>query len=76
MKYGINWFERWMLRRIAHRLTLQSPHHQSNITEYYSILTDEARKSFHEDSPVTLNHFLMECFEESLLPREVRKNNG
>lgn len=59
--YVMTKFERWMLRRIARRIVIQSHEHMNNITEYYRIMADAAGDEFREDNRPTLEDFLQEC---------------
>ncbi len=63
---GITRFERWLLKSLTRRLVVQGPAHQDNITDYYRIMNDAARREFNEDNKPTLDDFLMECQEQSL----------
>ncbi len=66
MKYEMTGKERLSLRKIAKRIVIQSGCHMANITEYYKIMVEAARKEFHEDNDVTLYDFLLECFRKAL----------
>ena len=62
----MNKFEKWLLRGLCRRLVIQGPQHQGNITEYYEVMTEAARKEFNEDNKITLDDFLAECHQDSL----------
>ena len=64
--YAMNWFERWVLKRIANRLVIQSEYHKRNIIEYYKIIIKSSTKRFHEDNKPTLESFLEECHNFAL----------
>ncbi len=57
--------ERFMLRWVARRLVVQSPHHKAKMTAFYRVMREAARKSFYEDNKVTLDSFLQECFDDA-----------
>ncbi len=67
MNDQITKFEKWILRKIAKRIVIQSGYHRLNIIEYYTVITDATEMQFTEDNRVTLNHFLTECHDRSLL---------
>lgn len=71
INYAMTWFERWMLKRIARRLVIQSHEHRRNIVEYYKIMHLAAAEEFYEDNQPTLDSFLDECYEEG---REWERN--
>lgn len=58
--------QKWLLKKIAGNIVIQSQHHKRNITEFYSILVEAARKEFREDNKITLDDFLKECHQEAL----------
>ena len=58
-------FKRWILKKIFKDAVVQGPHHQENIIEIYSLLHDEFRKEFTEDSRITRQCFLLEQFDKS-----------
>lgn len=64
-KYKVSWFERWMLKRIAKRITTQSPWHEANISYYFWVIERAARDEFNEDNDPTLNDFLDECHDRA-----------
>lgn len=66
MKYEMTGKEQRNLRKIAKRIAIQSECHTANITEYYRIMAEVARKEFFEDNDVTLYDFLLECFQMAL----------
>ncbi|MEK0337517.1 MAG: hypothetical protein QQN41_08805 [Nitrosopumilus sp.] len=57
---------KWLLRQICKRIVVQSSEHQGNITEYYRIMWESARKEFCEDTGPILQSFMRECHEESM----------
>ncbi len=52
----------WIVRKII----VQGTRHKCNITAYYRVMAEEARKQFCEDNKPTLDAFLKECHEDSL----------
>lgn len=60
----MNWFIKYLLRKICKRVVIQGNHKES-ITLYYSILKEEASKVFTEDNEPTLQAFLEECHKNS-----------
>ena len=54
------------LKKIAKEEVQQGPSHKYNIIDMYTIIRKMAANEFTEDNVPTLNHFLKECFEESL----------
>lgn len=67
-KYRLRRWHEIALKWIASFAVIQSHRHQENITKYYRIINDEAREQFREDNKATLDHFLLECFNNSLSP--------
>jgi len=65
MNSGLNWFERYMLKRTIRKMVLQGRHEEKILT-LYSMITCYARSEYTEDNKVTLDHFLRELFEEAL----------
>lgn len=63
MRYEMTKKERRSLQEIAKRIATQSECHTANITKYYKIMAEVARKEFFEDNEVTLYDFLLECFQ-------------
>lgn len=61
----MNFFEKWILRRIAEKAVIQG-NHRDKITEYYAYLKDAAVNEFTEDNKDTLDYFLTECHFRSL----------
>jgi len=61
-----------MLKKIAKRLVIQGPHHADNIATYYEIMAETAKDTFTEDNVHTLNDFLVEQHQKSLLVVEKR----
>jgi hypothetical protein len=59
-KFGI-----FALERIAQHVVIQGDH-RKRIIHYFRILIEAARKQFTEDNKLSLDSFLMECFEEAL----------
>lgn len=55
----LNWFEKWMLRGIAKKLSRQGGQNPK-IQEYYSYMVKAARKEYTEDNDTTLRHYLEE----------------
>jgi hypothetical protein len=51
-----------LLRWICKKLVKQGFEHKYNITLYYKVMWEEARKEMCEDTPITLLYFLQECF--------------
>jgi len=60
----LNRFEKWMLKRILHKLIRQGPH-KHNITLMYKIIRIKAEQVFTEDNHPTLDAFLYECYQDS-----------
>jgi len=67
MEYRMTWLQRWLLKRIAKRLVIQSHAHQENIIEYFKIIWVEAHLQFTEDNYPTLDSFMEECYKEAAL---------
>ena len=65
-EYAMTTKERKKLKKIAKRIVIQSYRHTENITEYYKIMAEAARKEFSEDNDVTLSAFLLEQFQIAL----------
>lgn len=63
--FSMTTLERWLLKRIAKRLVIQSNRHERNITEYYQIIRDAAGIEFYEDNNQTLDDFMLECFNKT-----------
>ena len=59
----------WLLKRICRKLVIQGPTHKGNIVKYFKIMMCAASNEFTEDSPLSLNAFMKECFEESLVDK-------
>jgi len=53
------------LKKIAHRIVVQSHEHRENIIRFYRTLAEAAREQFTEDNRPTLEHFLKECHDEA-----------
>jgi hypothetical protein len=53
---------------IVQKRVIQSFHHRSNITKLFSIIIEESRNQFIEDTTSELNNFLDECFYDALDP--------
>ncbi len=62
-----NKFEKWFLRMLCKRLVIQGRNHETNIIAYYRVINEEAQKQFTEDNLPTLNGFLSDCHDKSLL---------
>lgn len=60
----MNWLTKYILRKICRRVVIQG-NHKNSITEYYTILKEEAEKVFTEDNEPTLQAFLEECHKNS-----------
>jgi hypothetical protein len=56
---------RIILRHICSRIVIQGPWHESNITEYYKIMSDASKREFYEDNYPTLKGFLEDCNESA-----------
>ena len=65
MYHAITWKEQRNLKKIAKRIVTQSECYANNITEYYKIMVEAARKEFSEDNDATLSDFLLECFQNA-----------
>jgi len=63
----MNKFEKWLLKRLAQRLVVQGYGHGANITEYYRVINDAARREFNEDNKPTLDSLLSDCHRDSLV---------
>lgn len=63
MGYEMTGKERHSLQKIAKRIAIQSECHTANITEYYQVMVEVARKEFYEDNEITLYNFLLELFQ-------------
>ena len=61
----MSWLEIWILRRIARKAVVQG--HQERIIAFYKTLTQAAEREFTEDNVPTLNTYLVECHQKSLL---------
>jgi len=75
-KYRLRRWHKIFLKWIASYAVIQSHRHQENITEYYRIINNEARAMFTEDNKATLDHFLLECFNNSLSPDVHKSEDG
>lgn len=62
----MNWWQRFLLTRIAKELVRQGPEHRGNMVDYYAILGKAACEEFTEDNKSSLDLFLSECHQESL----------
>lgn len=60
----MNWLTKYILRKICRKIVIQR-NYKNNITEYYTILKEEAREVFIEDNEPTLQEFLEECHKNS-----------
>lgn len=61
----MTFMQRLKLKKIASKLVIQSHTHRSNIIEMYKIIREAAGEEFTEDSPISLDIFMQECFEEA-----------
>ena len=68
-------FERWMLKRIARRIVIQSPVHEKNIIEYISIMKRCMMQEFNEDSVPELNSFFNDCVEKATHDQYLKYSN-
>ena len=68
--YAITKFEKWILKRIAKRIVIQSHLHEKNVIEYYKIINDACNDEFTEDNRITLDSFLEDCHKESIKLRK------
>ncbi len=59
-----------ILHWIVQKIIVQGSHHRLNITAYYRVMAEEARKQFNEDGPWTLDTFLKEFHDRSLLTED------
>lgn len=75
MRYEMTSKERRNLKKIAKRIVIQSHCHADNITEYYRIIAESARKEFFEDNDVTLGDFLLECFRKAMDNEQIKEND-
>jgi hypothetical protein len=74
--YTLNFFEKWMLKRIAKKAVLQSYDHKKNIETYYQVIVDAAKKEFNEDNEVTICGLLSDCHKKSLIKETTLDNEG
>ena len=65
-RYVLNRFEKWILRGLLMKAVRQSQFHQRNIEYIYNMLYECVSEEFTEDSSITLEHFMSECFQKSL----------
>jgi len=61
----MNFLDKWFLRRLCDKITIQG-NHRDNIIEYYRVINVSAKNEFTEDNSVTINSFLEDCFQCSL----------
>jgi len=66
MRYAITKFQIAILDWIARKIVVQSHRHETNIIEYYKVLSRAARDEFREDNKYTLDSFLEDCFKKSI----------
>jgi hypothetical protein len=59
-------FQKWILKGIFKEIVTQGPHHEKNIIKVYTLLREAARTEFFEETNISLNDFLSDCFEKSL----------
>lgn len=64
MDFEMTKLERWFLKRLCRKIVTQGSH-KKRITEHYQILMEAAREQFTEETPPSLNSFMLECFEEA-----------
>ena len=55
-----------MLQFFFKKYVAQGHNHKHLITELYKMIHEAARNEFTEDSDVSLNAFLKECFDKSI----------
>lgn len=67
MKYRITKLQKWLLKRIARSLVIQSHCQRENIIEYFKIIWVEAHREFYEDNYPTLAGFMEDCYEDAAL---------
>ena len=60
MTTQMNWFDKWFLKKLTKKITIQSSQHQENIQEYYSYIIEAAQKVFTEDNDHSLRSFMEE----------------
>jgi hypothetical protein len=58
----VNRFEKWLVTRIIRREVKQGATHLRNITGLYQMVREACADEFYEDSAVTLDATLHECF--------------
>jgi len=61
----MNWFEKWMLKRILRKTVVQGGH-KERINNIYSMIISAAQEQFTEDNNPTLRSFLEECQHDAL----------
>lgn len=66
IKYHISNIDRLRLQFIFKKYVAQGHNHTHRITELYKMIHEAARNEFTEDSDVSLNAFLKECFDNSI----------
>lgn len=70
---GLNWFERWILRRILRKVVCN---HQ--LPSLFLWVRQESRNTWFEDNDVTVEDYIIECFLSQKakyfrLPKDTRK---
>ena len=61
----MNWFERWILKRIFRKMVTQGAFHQRRIEYLYKMIREACEDEFTEETEPSLDAFLFECFETS-----------
>jgi len=61
----MNWFRKWMLKRIIRDVVKQGGH-KENIVQFYGLLIEGFDKEFTEDNNTTLDYFLTDCHTEAM----------
>lgn len=62
----MNWFEKWLLRRIMRKHIRNSYSKYFNVEELYLEINEAVIEQFSDDSIPTHESFMKECFEVSL----------
>ena len=70
----MSWFEMWILRRLARKAVKQG--HQERIVAFYKTLTEAAEREYTEDNVPTLNSFLVENHQKSLIQLPLSYNGS
>lgn len=62
----MNWFERWMLRRILKKLIVQGYRWDGNVTDVLREINSAYERTFYEDNYYTRVANLQECFDNAI----------